>query len=292
VSIAAYSDNGISLRDIRTDGGTQARAGIDKTTVDAYAADMKAGANFPPVVVFHDGADYWLADGFHRVAAAKSLNHGGIACDIRQGTRHDAILYACGANSTNGLRRTNADKRRAVEVLLADEEWSKRSDRWIADKCGVTDKTVAKLRPSTAEIPQLKKPRTGQDGKVRGERKKKGTTKPKKESTVTEEQEEDQAKPPVTICDKESHTATAPVTPQEPIVPQDPPPSIPSLAESRAETPCRKFYLQSLRTWTDTMNRVLGACKVAEVEMMVDLWDEMTGEHKAMFLESIGAKLR
>ena len=31
----------------------------------------------------------------------------------------------------------NADKRRAVNLLLADGEWRKRSDRWIAEQCRV-----------------------------------------------------------------------------------------------------------------------------------------------------------
>lgn len=35
----------------------------------------------------------------------------------------EAILFIVGANASHGLRRTNADKRRTVERLLADEEW-------------------------------------------------------------------------------------------------------------------------------------------------------------------------
>ena len=33
-------------------------------------------------------------------------------------------LHSVGANATHGLRRSNADKRRAVVLLLEDEEWS------------------------------------------------------------------------------------------------------------------------------------------------------------------------
>lgn len=47
------------------------------------------------------------------------------AADIRQGTRRDAVLFSVGANASHGLRRTNEDKRRAVTVLLSDEEWNK-----------------------------------------------------------------------------------------------------------------------------------------------------------------------
>ena len=61
----------IALDAIRLDGGTQPRARINEKVVAAYAAAMKAGAQFPPVTVFLDGADRWLADGFHRIHAAR-----------------------------------------------------------------------------------------------------------------------------------------------------------------------------------------------------------------------------
>ena len=86
------------LEQIRTDGGTQPRAQMDWTVVAEYAADMGNGATFPPVVVFYDGSKYWLADGFHRVEAAKSLGLVEIAADVRQGTLEDAKWYSYSAN--------------------------------------------------------------------------------------------------------------------------------------------------------------------------------------------------
>lgn len=151
---------------IRLDGGTQSRAQIDQTTVDAYAESIRSDAVFPPVVVFYDGKEYWLADGFHRVQAYKQEGCVTIGADIRSGTRREAILYSVGANASHGLRRSNADKRRAVETLLRDEEWSKKSDRWIAEKCGVDHRFVGNARVTTGDGPQLQE-RTGQDGKTR-----------------------------------------------------------------------------------------------------------------------------
>lgn len=46
------------------------------------------------------------------------------------------------------MRRTNADKRRAVETLLRDDEWGKWSDNEIARRCGVSQPFVSKLRTS------------------------------------------------------------------------------------------------------------------------------------------------
>jgi hypothetical protein len=88
------------------------------------------------------------------------------------GSVRDAILFACGANQTNGLRRTYQDKRHAVARLLADPEWRKRSDRWIAEACGVGHPLVADVRKATATLEELPvADRVGRDGKVRRRRK-------------------------------------------------------------------------------------------------------------------------
>ena len=138
---------------VRTDGGTQSRAQLYANVVTDYIDALGQGAKFPPIVVFFDGTDYWLADGFHRHAAYMGLGKAEIPADVRQGTRRDAILHSVGANSAHGLRRTQEDKRRAVTVLLSDPEWSTWSDREIARQCGVDGKTVAKHRAEvTAEI--------------------------------------------------------------------------------------------------------------------------------------------
>lgn len=66
-------------------------------------------------------------------------------------TRRDAVLYSVGANSSHGLRRTNADKRRAVETLLRDEEWSAWSNREVARRSGVSEFMVRDMRPAICE---------------------------------------------------------------------------------------------------------------------------------------------
>lgn len=137
----------LPLDTIRTDGGTQPRATIDFNVVEEYAQAMADGAPLPPITVFHDGADYWLADGFHRRAAAEALGLVEIECDVRQGTRRDAVLHSVGANAAHGMRRTNDDKRRAVLTLLNDPEWSAWSDREIARRCAVEAKMVGRMRP-------------------------------------------------------------------------------------------------------------------------------------------------
>jgi ParB-like chromosome segregation protein Spo0J len=136
----------LNLNAIRIDGGTQSRVEIDNEAVADYAEAIKVGIDFPPIVVFHDGADYWLADGFHRYHAHKQAGKASIEAEVRSGTVREAILHSLGANCTHGLRRSNADKRKAVQTLLADAEWAAWSDRKIAEACGVTHPFVAHLR--------------------------------------------------------------------------------------------------------------------------------------------------
>ena len=140
----------ISICGIRRNGGTQVRAQTDWLIVDDYVQAMRDGAIFPPIVVFFDGSEYWLSDGFHRVEAAERAGVNELPADVRRGTQRDAILYACGANAAHGLRRTNADKRRAVETLLHDAEWAKWSDHEIARRCEVSQPFVTGMRPKSS----------------------------------------------------------------------------------------------------------------------------------------------
>lgn len=141
----------IALDKLRIDGGTQLRAEINQDVVGEYRQKMEDGEKFPPVVAFDDGETFWLADGFHRYYAAKRQGDEIIAVDLRKGTQRDAILFAVGANRDHGLPRSNADKRRAVEALLADDEWRAKSSNWLAKTAGVDPKTVANIK-STMEI--------------------------------------------------------------------------------------------------------------------------------------------
>ena len=158
----------VALEHIRTDGGTQARAKLDDATVEEYAALIGTGANVPPVVVFYDGEAYWLADGFHRVAARAKAGRVTVPAEVHAGTREDAQWYACGANKEHGLRRSRSDAQRAVELALRNPHAVGKSNREIARHVGVDDKTVGAHRArleARAEIPHVTE-RKGTDGKI------------------------------------------------------------------------------------------------------------------------------
>lgn len=142
----------LDLENIRIDGGTQSRVELNESVVSDYADAIAASENLPPVVVFFDGTDHWLADGFHRYFGHKKLGLLEILADIREGTRRDAVLFSVGANGNHGLRRSNADKRKAVETLLKDADWAKWSDNAIAKACGVGYSLVSDVRKTIYPI--------------------------------------------------------------------------------------------------------------------------------------------
>lgn len=142
----------LPIAKVRRDGGTQMRGTTPQDVIAQYAEDMQAGNEFPPIWAFFDGTDYWCADGHIRIATAESVGHTEVDAIIEMGTQRDAILAACGVNREHGAHRTREDERRAVTRLLTDPEWGQWSDREIAKRCGVSDRTVNRARTSICDI--------------------------------------------------------------------------------------------------------------------------------------------
>ena len=158
----------VSLTMIRIDGGTQTRVEINQAVLEDYATAMAEGSEFPPVVVFFDGAAYWLADGFHRYWAAQKNGAENIAADVREGTQWDAVLFSVGANDKHGLQRTSDDIRKAVHVLLDSGKCLTWSDNQIAKQCKIACHTAGKYRSEWSALHDAKVPtaRVGADGKT------------------------------------------------------------------------------------------------------------------------------
>jgi uncharacterized ParB-like nuclease family protein len=127
----------------RIDGDTQSRVKTNDDTLDDYAAlieDSGTDWPFPPIDVFHDGTDYFVADGFHRLLAAIRAKRGTIPCVIHNGGAFDARVFGMTANDRHGMRMTRADKRKCVEWLL--DNGGKMTQKAIAEAAGVTSRTV------------------------------------------------------------------------------------------------------------------------------------------------------
>lgn len=150
----------LSIDLIRIDGGSQARIKSSEETIEAYAElidSSKGEWPFGPLDVFHDGSDYFLADGFHRTLAALRLNRASLPCRIHKGTAKDARIFGMTANDKHGLRMTRADKRACVEWLL--DNGTKMTQVEIAEKAGVSHRTVktvvAERKPAKGQIAPL-----------------------------------------------------------------------------------------------------------------------------------------
>jgi hypothetical protein len=153
----------LKLDAIAFDAGTQIRAALDPQLVTDYADAMTSGAQFPPIVVFHDGSAHYLADGFHRFMAAQRNQWREIDAEIRPGTKEDALWFALGANKANGKRLSEADKKHAI--VLAFQAWPDRSQRDIAAQIGCSQQYVQQLRVQVTSSCHLPDRVTGKDGK-------------------------------------------------------------------------------------------------------------------------------
>lgn len=140
-----------NLHNIRTDGGTQSRISLNQDVVNEYAELMEEGVKFPALAVYHDGSDYWLVDGFHRYFALKKNGASLVDIEVTAGTLREAQLKSKGVNHDHGLRRTNADIRKAIEDMLKDDEWSKWSYSEIAKWIGSSKATVSRVKSQMDE---------------------------------------------------------------------------------------------------------------------------------------------
>jgi len=147
---------------IEMDTSIQCRAQIDVALVNEYADRMAEGADFPAVVLFGTAAKAWIGDGWHRVLGAKQTGAETIRADLSPGGRAEALKHALGANAVHGHRRTNADKRRAVEIAL--REFPRLSSNALSKLCGVSDMLVTTVRGQVQEVGTCATV-TGADGK-------------------------------------------------------------------------------------------------------------------------------
>jgi hypothetical protein len=76
-----------------------------------------------------------------------------IPCEVIEGDLRDAIIYACGVNSTHGMPRTNPDKQNAVTTMLTNplvminlETGKPWNDSEIARRCAVGHDMVRRRR--------------------------------------------------------------------------------------------------------------------------------------------------
>jgi ParB-like chromosome segregation protein Spo0J len=115
---------------------------------------MTLGGSWPPIVVDSDGL---VIDGAHRVIAARRLRWARLDAVLFEGGSEEAFIEFVRRNVAHGLLLTLRERKRAaVRVLGSHREWS---DRRLAEVCGISPKTVGRLRLDvgcpTEEVAQL-----------------------------------------------------------------------------------------------------------------------------------------
>ncbi|WP_234307454.1 MULTISPECIES: ParB/RepB/Spo0J family partition protein [unclassified Streptomyces] len=122
----------------------------------------ESGQELPPIIVHR--LTMRVIDGMHRLQAAVLRGDKRIRIRFFEGSPEEAFVLSVKANNAHGLPLTTEDRRAAAQRLLASHpEWS---DRVVAEVVGLSAHTVAAVRRSTEEIPQLNG-RVGRDGRFR-----------------------------------------------------------------------------------------------------------------------------
>jgi ParB-like chromosome segregation protein Spo0J len=127
------------------------------------------GGSWPPIVVTRVGG--LVVDGAHRVAAARRLGLARLDAVLFDGGEEDAFIEFLRRNVAHGLLLTLQERKQAaVRVLRVHAAWS---DRRVAELCGISPKTVGRLRADTKSCPTEEDPqldmstRVGRDERAR-----------------------------------------------------------------------------------------------------------------------------
>jgi ParB-like chromosome segregation protein Spo0J len=110
---------------------------------------VASSGSWPPIVVMRKGGS--VVDGAHRVAAARRLGLARLEAVLFDGTAEDAFIEFLRRNVVHGLLLTLRERKcAAIRVLRVHTTWS---DRRVAAVCGVSPKTVGRLRASNGHCP-------------------------------------------------------------------------------------------------------------------------------------------
>lgn len=142
----------VFIQDISLTDSPKVRIEVRDEVVKEYAEQMKAGEAFPPVLLFlsRKTKQYLIADGWHRVEAAKVNKQRGITAEVRDGEYEDALIAALVANTRHGLRRSVADKEASVRAAV--KQWPGKSNVAIAKACAIDDHIVGSVRKELEQV--------------------------------------------------------------------------------------------------------------------------------------------
>jgi len=121
----------------------------------------EAGGELPPIMIHRPTMR--IIDGAHRVQAAMLRGDEEIQAQFFDGSEDEAFVLAVELNIAHGLPLTMTERKLAATRIVAN--CPDLSDRAIARSTGLSDKTVARIRRSTADRPHPNA-RRGRDGRA------------------------------------------------------------------------------------------------------------------------------
>lgn len=150
----------VLLKNIDKAKSPQVRSEIRNDVAEEYSERYKLGKEhgMPPPILYKVGSDYLIADGWHRITAMEMVGIKSELFDVCEGTAEACLIRALKANSSHGLRRTNADKR--ASAMLAIKKFPNQSNASLADMCGVGDDLIAEIRKQLETKGEVKKTAT------------------------------------------------------------------------------------------------------------------------------------
>ena len=137
----------VDVQALVIDPRLQARAHHEPDALAEYYAAYASKVRLPPLQAYRVDGELHVVDGFHRLAAAINAGLGFVAVDVvGEGSIDDAVWYATGVNQAHGIRRTRADKRRAVEMAVSSSIGLEQSSSIVASHVGVSREFVSRVR--------------------------------------------------------------------------------------------------------------------------------------------------
>jgi hypothetical protein len=128
-----YTDVPISNIANLNDARFQIRDTLKRQTVQRYAQAMRAFegyGEFPPVKLAEWRGDFYIVDGFHRTAAALTINLHSIPAKITKVNTEDAVAWlAAEANLTHGLSLNSKGRHEVFSVYMRTKRYLTKQGR-------------------------------------------------------------------------------------------------------------------------------------------------------------------
>lgn len=137
---------------------------LNRAAVQEYAELYASSGSdvLPPLDIFQErNCKSWIvADGRHRLAAARKAGIEKLPCKLHEGDDIAALDFAVGCNIKHGVRRTDADLGAILTSIFNTTELAEkyRTDEELSDKVGVTVRAVQKHRARWRDEPGGNKP--------------------------------------------------------------------------------------------------------------------------------------